>query len=93
MEAGGGFVEDVEVVFAAFEFAEFAGQFDALGFAAAEGVADFQVAQAQFVQRFDFAQDRGFVGEEVDAFFDAQPRQKGRGKKVSGEEVKAAMWF
>ncbi len=34
VEAGGGFIEDVEDVFAAAEFAEFLGELDALGFAA-----------------------------------------------------------
>ena len=34
VETGGGFVEDVEVVFAAFDFAEFVSKFDTLGFAA-----------------------------------------------------------
>ena len=53
-------VEDVEVVLAALQLAEFARQLDALGFAAGErrrGLAEREVAEAEFVEHGDLAGD------------------------------------
>ena len=51
MQAGGGFVEDVECS-AGVAFGEFQGEFDALGFAAGEGgggLAEADVAERRFM--------------------------------------------
>ena len=53
-------VEDVQVVLAALELAELAGELDPLGFAAGEDrrrVAELEVAEAEFVQDGDLAGD------------------------------------
>ncbi len=62
-------VEDVQIVLAALELAEFAGEFDALGLAPGEDrrrVAELEVAEAELVQDGNLAGDRRLVLEELD---------------------------
>lgn len=88
METCGGFVEDVEVVFAAFDFAQFVGEFDALGFATGEdggGVSNFEITEAQAVEDGEFVGDEVFVGEKSDAVFDGHVENIGNGFAVVGD--------
>lgn len=67
VEAGGGFVEDVEGV-AVLGALEFGGEFDALGFAAGEfggGLSEAEVAEADFAEGVEGAVDVGFFVEEL----------------------------
>ncbi len=67
MEAGGGFVEDVEGA-AGRAAGEFGGEFDALGFAAGEGgggLAELDVAEADFFESLEFIGDCGNIGEKL----------------------------
>src|SRR5437764_399139 len=67
VEAGGRFVEDVEGVGAA-DSLELGGEFDALGFAAGElggGLAEADVAEADFAQDGEGAVDMRLLGEEL----------------------------
>jgi len=71
VQAGGGFVEDVEGM-AGGGFAEFGGEFDALGFPAGKfcrRLAQGHVGKADFVEYQQGLFDLGKVGEEGDALF------------------------
>ena len=62
-------------MFAAFELAELAGEFDALGFAAGENrrrVAELEVSESKLIQDADLAGDRRLIREELDAFLNRQ---------------------
>ncbi len=75
VQAGRRFVENVQVVFAAFELAQFAGEFDALGFAAGKDrrrMTELEVAEPEFVKDADLAGDGRLVREERDAFLNRQ---------------------
>ena len=72
VEPCGGFVEDVEGV-ACFGASQFGGEFDALGFTAAEGgglLSEGDVAEAYVLEGFEFAVDFGVGLEEGDGFVD-----------------------
>ena len=72
VEAGGRFVEDVERL-AGGSTREFLGEFDALGFAAAERgrlLADLDVAQAHFLKHRHLVADAGDRLEELDRVLD-----------------------
>src|SRR5262249_40058134 len=74
-QAGGRLVEDVEVVLAALELAEFAGELHALGFAAGEDgrrVAELEVAEAEVLKHADLSGDRRLAGKEHGAFLDGE---------------------
>ena len=80
VQAGGGFVEDVEGVTAALQFAQFAGQFDALGLAARKrggGLAQGEITQAELIQYVDLAGDGGLVGKEGYPLFDRHTQDFG----------------
>ena len=71
MQAGGGFVEDIEGA-AGVAFGELKREFDALGFAAGEGgggLAEADIAQAHVHQGLQFAGDGGHGVEEFAGFF------------------------
>ena len=81
MEAGGGFIEDVERV-AGGAPGEFLGEFDALGFAAGQGgglLADLDVAEADFEQHGELFADGRHGLEEFDAVFDCHVQHVGDG--------------
>ncbi len=67
MQAGGGLVKDIEGI-AFLRALELGGELDALGFASAElggGLAQAEIAEADFAEDGERALDGGFVGEEV----------------------------
>ena len=79
---GGRLVQDVQHVLAAPEFAQLAGQLDALSFAAGErggGLAQREIAQAQLVQHADLLGDRRLVLEERLAILDRHVQHVGDG--------------
>ena len=79
MEAGGRLVEDVEGLAGA-AASELGGELDALGFAAGEssgGLAEFNVAEADFLDGFELREDGGDVGEELDGFVDSHVENLG----------------
>jgi hypothetical protein len=66
VESGGGFVEQVECA-SAVGSAEFGGQFDALGFAAAEcgcGLSESEVSESDGIEGGEWCADAGDVGEQ-----------------------------
>src|SRR5262249_28201067 len=80
VQTGGGLVEDVQVVLAAFELAELAGELDALGLAAGEdrrGVAQLEIAQAKILQDADLAGDRRLAREKLHALLDGEVEDLG----------------
>src|SRR5688500_18359473 len=79
MEAGGGFVENVEGATGRFA-GKFASQFDALGFAAAQGggaLTQADVAEADFGQRETDVVDLGNSPEEIHGFIDGHVQHVG----------------
>ena len=79
MEAGGGFVEDVEGV-AGFGTGQFGCQFDALGFTATEGgglLAQGDIAKAYLLEGFQLAVDFGVRFKEGDGFVDGHVEHVG----------------
>jgi len=83
MQTGRRFIEDIKVVFAAFQLAQFRGEFYALGFATrkqSRGVANRQIPQAQIEQNLKFARDRPLIRKELDTLLrqaeDAKRKQK-----------------
>ena len=77
VQTGRRLVENVQIVFTAFELAKFASKLDALGFAAGEDrrrMAELEVSESEFVQDRDLAGDRRLILEELDAFLNRQIR-------------------
>ena len=73
VQAGGRFIQNVEIMTTAAHLAEFSRELDALRLAAGENsgsVAEFQVAEAKFVQDFEFSHDRPLILKEAHAFLD-----------------------
>ncbi|OPZ82264.1 MAG: hypothetical protein BWY77_00252 [bacterium ADurb.Bin431] len=68
MEAGGGFIEDIDGAPGA-DFAQFGGELDALGLAAGEGgsgLAEADVTQADILQGLELAPDRREIIEKLE---------------------------
>ena len=81
VQAGGGFVEDVEGV-AGLAFAELGGELDALGFAAGEGgggLAEMDVAEADVDEGLELLAGVGDVAEEGEGVFDGEVEDVGDG--------------
>lgn len=74
VEAGGGFVEQVEGAFVG-GLGEMGGEFDALGFAAGEGggrLAEAEVAEADVGHGLQARKEAGGFGEEAEGFTDGE---------------------
>ena len=79
VEAGGGFVEDVEGLACVF-LSEFGGEFHALAFSAGEGgggLTELDVAEADFLQHLDLLENLGLVLEELDGLADGHVEHVG----------------
>lgn len=79
VEASGRLVEDVEGLAGA-AAGEFGGEFDALSFAAGEGgggLAEFDVAEADFLNGFEFREDGRDISEELNRFVDGHVKDLG----------------
>ena len=79
VEAGGGFVENVERA-AGLAARKFAREFRALRFAAGKsgrGLAELNVAEADVHERFQFLLNRGDIFQNFQRFFDGQIEQIG----------------
>src|SRR5262245_58406370 len=80
MQARRRLVEDVQVVLAALELAELAGELHALSFAAREDrgrVAEREIAETELVEHADLARDRRLAREELNALLDRQVEDLG----------------
>src|SRR5678816_749483 len=73
MQSGGRFVEDIEVVLTAFEFAQLPRELYALGLTAGQdsrGMSKLEIAQAKFIEHGDLARDRRLICEESLSFLE-----------------------
>ncbi len=85
VQTGRWLIENVEIVFTAFELRQLASKFDALSFTAGEDrgrMADRDVSQPKVIQDRNLAGDRWLIPEELDAFFNRQIQDLGNASSL-----------